>query len=83
VLRDHDVTTPAMDAFVSLAHTVFNAGLGVPWETNQKERRHFASVAEWSRRLEAAGFRDREKRVLQDHDPSDNTLMAFERRAEA
>jgi SAM-dependent methyltransferase len=83
VLRDHDVTTPAMDAFVSLAHTVFNAGLGVPWETNKKELRHFASVAEWSRRLEAAGFRDRGQRLLQANDPSDNTLMAFEKRAGA
>jgi SAM-dependent methyltransferase len=77
VLRDHDVTSPAMDAFVSLAHTVFNAGLGVPWEVNLKERRHFASVAEWSRRLQAAGFRDSGRRLLQAHDPSDNTLMAF------
>jgi len=83
VLRDHDVTTPAMDAFVSLAHTVFNAGLGVPWETNRRERRHFAPVAEWSRRLEAAGFRDTGKRLLQAHDPSDNTLMAFVKRASA
>ena len=51
VLRDHDVTTPAMDAFVALAHTVFNAGLGVPWEVNRQERRHFAPLAEWVDRL--------------------------------
>lgn len=79
ILRDHDVTTPAMNAFVSLAHSVFNAGLGVPWEANRKEPRHFAPVAEWSRRLEAAGFRDTGKRLLQLHDPSANTLMAFVR----
>ena len=83
MLRDHDVTTPEMDAFVSLAHTVFNAGLGVPWETNRRERRHFASVAEWSRRLGAVGFRDTGARLLQDHDPSDNTLMAFVKQAGA
>ncbi len=77
VVRDHDVGGPAMDVFVSLAHTVFNAGLGVPWAVNRKERRHFASVAEWSRRLEGAGFRDTGARLLQAHDPSDNTLMAF------
>jgi FAD/FMN-containing dehydrogenase len=29
ILRDHDVTSPEMHTFVSLAHTVFNAGLGV------------------------------------------------------
>jgi FAD/FMN-containing dehydrogenase/SAM-dependent methyltransferase len=77
VLRDHDVTSQEMDTFVSLAHTVFNAGLGVPWETNRKELRHFAPVAEWKRRLESAGLRDSGKRLLQAHDPSDNVLMAF------
>jgi FAD/FMN-containing dehydrogenase len=77
ILRDHDVTTPEMNAFVSLAHAVFNAGLGAPWEVNRRELRFFASVAEWSRRLEAAGFRDSGKRLLQAHDPTDNTLMAF------
>jgi len=77
VLRDHDVTTPEMDRFVSLAHTVFNAGLGVPWETNKKELRYFAPVAEWVKRLDRAGLRDNGKRMLQAHDPSDNVLMAF------
>lgn len=77
ILRDHDVTTPQMDRMVSLAHTVFNAGLGVPWETNAKELRYFAPVAEWSRRLQAAGFSDSGKRLLQPHDPTDNVLMSF------
>ena len=66
-----------MNTFVSLAHTVFNAGLGAPWETNQNELRYFVSVAEWSRRLQAAGFRDAGQQLLQAHDPSDNVLMAF------
>ncbi len=79
ILRDHDVTTPEMDKFVSLAHTVFNAGLGVPWETNQRELRHFAPVREWCRRLESAGFRDSGKRLLQAHDPSDNVLLSYTR----
>ena len=79
ILRDHDVTTPQMDRFVCLAHTVFNAGLNVPWEENVRELRHFAPVAEWSRRLEAAGFRDRGKRLKQAHDPTDNVLMGFVR----
>ncbi len=81
VLRDHDVTSPTMDAFVALAHTVFNAGLRVPWEMNRKERRHFAPLAAWSQRLQAAGFRDTGRRLLQAHDPSDNTLMAFVKEA--
>jgi FAD/FMN-containing dehydrogenase/SAM-dependent methyltransferase len=77
ILRDHDVTTPDMFAFVSLAHTVFNAGLGLPWEENARELRHFVSVQEWVNRLQRAGFADSGKRILQAHDPSDNVLMAF------
>ena len=77
ILRDHDVTSPAMHAFVALAHAVFNAGLGVPWAVNRQELRHFTSVAEWSRRLAAAGFRDSGMRLTQAHDPSDNVLMSF------
>jgi FAD/FMN-containing dehydrogenase/uncharacterized membrane protein YhaH (DUF805 family) len=81
VLRDHDVTSPTMDAFVALAHTVFSAGLRMPWEESRQERRHFASLADWSARLQAAGFRDTGQRLLQAHDPTDNTLMAFVRQS--
>ncbi|WP_118180391.1 FAD-binding protein [Paraburkholderia phosphatilytica] len=79
VVRDHDVTTPAMDTFVSLAHTVFNAGLGESWQTNQKELRHFASIDDWIARIEAAGFRHTGVRLAQEGDPSDNLLLAFVR----
>lgn len=81
VLRDHDVTTPQMDAFVALAHTVFNAGLGVPWETNRQERRHFAPLAAWVERLARAGLVDTGQRLLQANDPTDNTLLAFVKQA--
>ncbi|AXL50148.1 FAD-binding oxidoreductase [Paraburkholderia caffeinilytica] len=83
VVRDHDVTTPTMDAFVSLAHTVFNARLGETWETNRSELRHFASVDDWIARVEAAGFRHTGLRLTQQGDPSDNILMAFVRLGEA
>ena len=76
-MRDHDVKTPEMFTFVSLAHTVFNAGLRLPWEENARELRHFVSIDEWVRRLRSAGFADTGKRLLQAHDPSDNVLMAF------
>ena len=77
ILRDHDVTDPQMNALVSLAHTVFNAGLGAPWEVNAAERRHFAPIAEWIRRLEAVGLRHTGQPLAQAHDPSDNLLLAF------
>lgn len=77
ILRDHDVTGPATDAFVSLAHTVFNAGLGVAWDVNQRERRHFAPVAHWSALLASQGLEECGPRLRQAHDPSDNLLMVF------
>ncbi|WP_254425643.1 class I SAM-dependent methyltransferase [Polaromonas sp. A23] len=77
ILRDHDVTTPAMHTFVSLVHTVFNAGLNEDWETNQRELRHFRPIAEWVAYLGARGLLDKGQRELQAHDPSDNVLLAF------
>ncbi len=79
VVRDHDVRDEPMDRFVSLAHTVFNAGLGEPWNVNARERRHFASVDAWIARIEATGLAHTGERLVQDGDPSDNVLMAFER----
>lgn len=79
IVRDHDVKTPAMDAFVSLAHTVFNAGLGESWETNRNELRHFASIDDWIERIETVGFRHTGARLAQAGDPSDNLLLAFVR----
>lgn len=79
VLRDHDVTSPAMHTFVSLVHTVFNAGLNGDWETNQSDLRHFRPIAQWVSYLGERGLRDSGKRELQANDPSDNVLLAFTR----
>ena len=80
ILRDHDVRDEPMRAFVALAHTVFNAGLGETWDTNQAERRHFAPVAHWCALLAEAGLVDRGERLVQANDPSINLLMVFEKR---
>ncbi len=77
ILRDHDVNTPEMHRFVSLVHTVFNAGLNETWETNQRELRFFRPVAEWVAYLGERGLVDQGQRELQAHDPSDNVLLAF------
>jgi SAM-dependent methyltransferase len=77
ILRDHDVTSAPMNAFVCLAHTVFNAGLGVPWSTNQAELRWFRPVDDWIAYLGRQGLKHTGPRLLQAHDPSDNVLMAF------
>jgi SAM-dependent methyltransferase len=80
ILRDHDVSSAAMNTFVSLVHTVFNAGLNESWETNQRELRHFRPIAEWIAYLDERGLQDKGLRELQSHDPSDNVLLAFSKR---
>ena len=77
VLRDHDVTSPEMEALVALAHTVFNIGLGETWAFNQAELRHFAPVQTWVERVEAVGFEDHGPRLYQALDPTKNALLAF------
>jgi len=79
IVRDHDVTSPQMFSFVSLAHTVFNAGLGLPWESNRDEPRHFVSIQTWADRLTRLGLRDGGLRLLQANDPTDNVLFAFDK----
>jgi FAD/FMN-containing dehydrogenase len=81
IVRDHDVCDDDMRALVSLAHAVFNAGLGETWEANLRELRFFESAATWAERLAAAGFDDSGHRILQDNDPTDNTLFCFTKRA--
>jgi len=77
IIRDHDVKTPQMATFVSLVHTVFNLGLNESWEFEQHDLKNFKSADEWASIISEAGFRDSGKRILQDKDPSDNTLMLF------
>lgn len=77
ILRDHDVTTPQMDDFVGVVHSVFNAGLRVAWAVDAAERRHFRPCAEWVALLGERGFTDLGHRIRQPHDPTDNLLMAF------
>jgi FAD/FMN-containing dehydrogenase len=82
IVREHDVRDERLRALVSLAHTVFNAGLAETWETNAAELRLFEPVATWVKRLDEAGFDDSTHRILQDNDPTDNTLLCFVRRAD-
>lgn len=77
VLRDHDCTSDAMKDFVSLVHTVFNAGTDVSWSDNAAELRHFRAVDDWVDYLGRFGLDHDGRRLLQDHDPTDNVLMAF------
>jgi FAD/FMN-containing dehydrogenase/uncharacterized membrane protein YhaH (DUF805 family) len=77
VLRDHDAGTDAMKTFVSLVHTVFNAGLMAPWSVDRAELRFFTGADEIARIVEAHGLIDAGERIFQARDPSRNALMAF------
>jgi hypothetical protein len=77
IVRDHDVNSEQMRVFVSLAHMIFNAGLGESWKTTEEELQYFTSVADLSSYIQKRGFRDSGKYILQSHDPSQNTLMQF------
>ncbi|HOZ51563.1 MAG TPA: methyltransferase domain-containing protein [Chitinophagaceae bacterium] len=79
ILRDHDVKSSEMAIFVSLVHTVFNLGLNVSWETDFSEFKAFKPIEEWSQIISKHGFEDTGKRILQDNDPSLNTLIAFKK----
>ncbi len=79
IVRDHDVTDPYMTAMASLAHAVFNAGLGIPWETNAQELRHFRSIDEWIDILGRHGFEPTGSRLFQANDPTLNALLCFRR----
>ncbi len=77
IMRDHDVKSPEMATFVSLVHTVFNLGLNETWEFNDSEYRSFKSIDEWCALISQFGFTDSGGRLLQDNDPSDNTLVSL------
>ena len=77
IMRDHDVKTPEMSTFVSVVHTVFNLGLNISWEVDQKDFKSFKPIDEWSKIISGFGFKDSGARILQDNDPSDNTLISL------
>jgi len=77
VVRDHDVADGEMEAMVALAHDVFNAGVGLPWEENHAQIRHFRSVEALTKYLATRGFTRSGGERLQAGDPTKNTLLMF------
>lgn len=77
IVRDHDVTSEKMNSFVGLVHTVFNVGLGVSWNENIKELRHFTSTQKLISFLQEEGFTYTGKKCIQEYDPSNNILLEF------
>lgn len=78
ILRDHDVGDGYMRAMAALAHAVFNAGLGLPWQDNARELRHFRSIEAWIALLGRHGLEATGPQLLQAQDPTLNTLLRFD-----
>jgi FAD/FMN-containing dehydrogenase len=83
ILRDHDVQTDEMNRFVSLIHTVFNAGLNEPLEYDANEPRFFNSLDHWIEVLSRHGLKLKAGPIYQAQDPSMNALMLFEKEGRA
>lgn len=77
LLRDHNVDSLQMNAMAALAHDVFNAGLGIPWEENQQQVRNFFSLPRLEDYLGHRGFERVGEHLFQTHDPTQNALMVF------
>src|SRR5262245_8538426 len=77
VVRDHDVTDADMEVLVALAHDVFNAGVGLSWDENHAQIRHFRSVKALDEYLATRGFARSGGERLQAGDPTKNTLLMF------
>lgn len=80
ILRDHNIENELMYTFVAIAHDIYNAWTGTSWEKNKQELRHFRSVADWKKKLQEFWFTHSGECLLQDNDPTNNTLMHFIRK---
>ncbi len=77
IVRDHNVHNEQMWHLVALAHDVFNMGTKETWSFNADERRHFYPLTELHAMLTKAGFKTDGRRLVQDGDPTMNTLMLY------
>lgn len=77
ILRDHDAKNEKMWRLVALAHDVFNMGTSESWNYNDNERRHFYPLAELDKMMNKFGFRSQGERLLQQGDPTLNSLMLY------
>ncbi|MBX9702957.1 MAG: class I SAM-dependent methyltransferase, partial [Silvanigrellaceae bacterium] len=76
LLRDHNATEE-MKPIVNLAHSTFNAGTGVSYHDEITEIRNFQPLSYWISLLENIGFERKGNPILQEGDPTANTLVAF------
>ncbi len=78
ILRDHDADEKLL-AMAFLAHSTYNAGLGLPYDAELNEVRNLQPLAYWKNLMTQAGFRSVGSDRKQRGDPTGNTLMVFEK----
>ena len=78
VLRDHDADERVL-RMAFLAHSTYNAGLGLPYGAELGEIRNLHPLTYWKGMMERAGFRHVGQDQTQEGDPTGNTLMTFEK----
>jgi FAD/FMN-containing dehydrogenase/predicted methyltransferase len=78
VLRDHDANEKLL-AMAFMAHSTYNAGLGLSYDEELNEVRNLQKLDYWKRKMEQAGFKHVGQDKLQAGDPTGNTLMVFEK----
>ena len=76
ILRDHDKNNKT-EPYMHLAHMTFNLAAGVTAGAEAQELRNFLSIDDWIEILEQHGFSAGEERLLQEGDPSENTMIRF------
>lgn len=82
LLREHDAATPEIMALTHAAHSIFNLYLAKATLSDEiNEYRNFNDMSYWTTLLEAHGFDCGDTRLLQEGDPTKNTLFACTKRA--
>lgn len=77
LLRDHDAHNDSMKAIVSAAHSVFNAVVVGTREEELGEYRNFRELLFWIESVEKCGLVHDGDHLLQDGDPTLNTMVLF------
>lgn len=84
ILRDHDAKDEKTLHMVHAAHSVFNLMIpNLTLEEEIREYRNFQPLSYWITLLERHGLSTNSERLVQEGDPSLNTMLAFTKVAES
>jgi SAM-dependent methyltransferase len=84
LLRDHDIQNDTIMALAHAGHTVFNAIIPqVSVEAEVAEIRNFHTLDYWKELLRQHGFEIGDTELIQDGDPTINTMIAAKKRVQS